>query len=339
MKKLLTILLTVLLLISNEALWASDIAPPKVTSWKLLNMVGDITSSSAKFQAELTVEDESEFDDPYLQLLPTNSTQFSDFASLEVISQTAKSKTYRATIVIPITAITGIWKWSIRPLSDRNRNSTIGSSVFASSVDFSNNSSVEVVSATSIAKAAAELKAKQEADAKAVADKAAADAKAVADKAAADAKAIADKAAADAKAIADKAAADKAAADAKAAAEANRKEQLISANPLRTGVVPLSSSGLPIQVKSTSSLSVFAYNSTNEVCVYENGMIKTKTSGRCVIAFSQEGNFEFKPATNLILDFTISAATKKTTITCIKGKLVKKVTAVKPVCPAGYKKK
>jgi hypothetical protein len=29
----------------------------------------------------------------------------------------------------------------------------------------------------------------------------------------------------------------------------------------------------------------------------------------------------------------------KTTITCVKGKLVKKVTAVKPVCPAGYKKK
>jgi len=30
---------------------------------------------------------------------------------------------------------------------------------------------------------------------------------------------------------------------------------------------------------------------------------------------------------------------KKTTITCLKGKLVKKVTAVKPVCPKGYKKK
>ena len=30
---------------------------------------------------------------------------------------------------------------------------------------------------------------------------------------------------------------------------------------------------------------------------------------------------------------------KKTTITCVKGKLVKKVTSVKPVCPSGYKKK
>jgi hypothetical protein len=30
---------------------------------------------------------------------------------------------------------------------------------------------------------------------------------------------------------------------------------------------------------------------------------------------------------------------KKTTITCIKGKLTKKVTAVRPICPTGYKKK
>ena len=34
-----------------------------------------------------------------------------------------------------------------------------------------------------------------------------------------------------------------------------------------------------------------------------------------------------------------AAASKKSTITCIKGKLVKKVTAVKPKCPTGYKKK
>ena len=33
------------------------------------------------------------------------------------------------------------------------------------------------------------------------------------------------------------------------------------------------------------------------------------------------------------------AATKKTTITCVKGKLSKKVTAVKPKCPTGYKLK
>jgi hypothetical protein len=35
----------------------------------------------------------------------------------------------------------------------------------------------------------------------------------------------------------------------------------------------------------------------------------------------------------------LAAANKKITITCIKGKTVKRVTAVKPKCPSGYKKK
>jgi hypothetical protein len=36
---------------------------------------------------------------------------------------------------------------------------------------------------------------------------------------------------------------------------------------------------------------------------------------------------------------TKTVPAKKTTITCVKGKVTKKVTAVKPKCPTGYKKK
>ena len=163
--------------------------------------------------------------------------------------------------------------------------------------------------------AATELKAKQEADAQAAAELKAKQEAAV-------------KVAAEAKAIADK-----------AAAEANRREQTITVSALVSGPIPLSASGLPIKVSSTSNLAVFAYNSTNNVCEFTNEFIKTKTSGRCVIAFSQEGNSEFKPATNFILDFSIVPAAKTTTITCAKGKLIKKVTALKPKCPSGYKLK
>jgi hypothetical protein len=38
-------------------------------------------------------------------------------------------------------------------------------------------------------------------------------------------------------------------------------------------------------------------------------------------------------------DAKAAAAKRKITVTCVKGKLTKKVTAVKPVCPTGYKKK
>jgi hypothetical protein len=36
---------------------------------------------------------------------------------------------------------------------------------------------------------------------------------------------------------------------------------------------------------------------------------------------------------------TPKPALKKTTITCVKGKMTKKVTAVAPKCPSGYKVK
>ena len=176
-------------------------------------------------------------------------------------------------------------------------------------------------------KAAAELKAKQEAEAKAAAElKAKQDAEA---KVAAELKA---KQEAEARAAAELKAMQE--------AEANRKEQTISVLPFTSGQVQMNPSGISVKVSSTSNLKVFAYSSTNSVCEFLDGIIRTKIQGRCVIAFSQEGNSDYKPASNLVLDFTIvSAATKITTITCIKGKLTKKITAIKPMCPVGYKKK
>jgi hypothetical protein len=47
-----------------------------------------------------------------------------------------------------------------------------------------------------------------------------------------------------------------------------------------------------------------------------------------------------KPATSAIpTPIAAPIADKKTSITCVKGKTTKKVTAVNPKCPTGYKKK
>lgn len=52
--------------------------------------------------------------------------------------------------------------------------------------------------------------------------------------------------------------------------------------------------------------------------------------------FSANGFHFSSPRISVALKVPI---TKQTTITCIKGKVLKKVTAVKPTCPTGYKKK
>ena len=58
--------------------------------------------------------------------------------------------------------------------------------------------------------------------------------------------------------------------------------------------------------------------------------LKAKQEAEAKVAAELKANQEAEAKTALL---------KKTTITCVKGKLVKKVTGVKPVCPKGYKKK
>ena len=59
-----------------------------------------------------------------------------------------------------------------------------------------------------------------------------------------------------------------------------------------------------------------------------------------VVKAEEEANAKAKADANIKAEAEAKvAAKKKITITCVKGKLTKKVTAVSPKCPAGYKKK
>ena len=75
---------------------------------------------------------------------------------------------------------------------------------------------------------------------------------------------------------------------------------------------------------------IFQVQATN--FTFSSPTIKTKI-------LQQTSSIETTSATPIVKPMPKAAALKKTTITCVKGKLTKKVTAVKPKCPAGYKKK
>jgi hypothetical protein len=119
------------------------------------------------------------------------------------------------------------------------------------------------------------------------------------------AKAAADKAAAD-KAAADKAAADKAAAD-KAAAD--KAEAAIAAANAATDA---------------ANAKADAANKAAELAAI-TAQLNAKAAA------------DAKTAANLALK--LAKSKKASTITCVKGKLSKKVTGVNPKCPSGYKKK
>jgi len=207
-------------------------------------------------------------------------------------------------------------------------------------------------------KAAADLKAKEEADAKAIADKAAADLKA---KEEAEAKAAADKAAedlktkqeaeakaaselkakqeADAKAAADlktkeeadaKALAEKTAADLKAKQEAEAADLKTKQEAEAKAIADKAAADL--KSKQETEAKIAAEKAAAELKAKKAAEAKaTATAAKILAAAKAKAKAKAKAAA--------AAAAKKTTITCVKGKLTKKVTAVKPVCPKGYKTK
>ena len=161
--------------------------------------------------------------------------------------------------------------------------------------------------AAAAAKAAADKVAadKLVADAKAAADKIATD-KLVADKAAADAKAAADKAAAELKALQD--------AEAKAAAALKAKQEAETKAAAEKLITDAKIAAEKIIADAQAAVELKAKQEADAKAAAE---LKAK----------QEA------------DAKAAAAKKMITISCVKGKTVKKVTALKPVCPKGYTKK
>jgi hypothetical protein len=204
--------------------------------------------------------------------------------------------------------------------------------------------------ATATDKAAAKAAADKAAADKAAADKAAAD-KAAADKAAAD-KAAADKAAAD-KAAADKAAADKAAADAKITQAADQKFAQLKQSCLQHNIEVEQLFAKLVQLKSSYPSEFKSYfektlilKAGYDIFYLRNVIFKSYLVMDCNQTTDyNDFRMEYwssdleKDKQTLARHQQAITSTKSTTITCIKGKVTKKVTAVKPKCPSGYKVK
>ena len=135
---------------------------------------------------------------------------------------------------------------------------------------------------------------------------------------AADAKIAAEQAAkekaAEAKAAADKAAADKLAADVKAAAAKAAAELKAAAEK----------AAAELKAKQEAEAKALAEKAAADKAAAEKLLSDAKAAAAKILADAKA---------------KATAVAKKITITCVKGKLIKKVIAVKPVCPPGYKKK
>ena len=89
------------------------------------------------------------------------------------------------------------------------------------------------------------------------------------------------------------------------AARANRKSQSILVTPNIKGSIQLKVKSIAIKASANSKLPLSVRTSTPDTCLYSNGKIQIKSIGRCVVAFSQDGNNEFKRAESKVLAFKI----------------------------------
>ena len=200
------------------------------------------------------------------------------------------------------------------PVPSKTTSSTDAASA---AVDAANKATDEANKAAADASAAIEAKQKAIDDANAATDAVlkaaeAADAKIAAEQAAKE-KAAAEKAA-EAKAAADKAAADKLAADVKAAAAKAAAELKAAAEK----------AAAELKAKQEAEAKALAEKAAADKAAAEKLLSDAKLAAAKILADAKA---------------KATVVAKKITITCVKGKLIKKVIAVKPVCPPGYKKK
>ena len=95
---------------------------------------------------------------------------------------------------------------------------------------------------------------------------------------------------------------------------------ILSAGPINLVPVGIKSNGVPIDLKLDSVISKLKSAAADKAAADAKAIADKAAADAKAIADK-------------------AAAPKKKTITCIKGKLTKKVTALNPKCPSGYKKK
>lgn len=99
----------------------------------------------------------------------------------------------------------------------------------------------------------------------------------------------------------------------------------------------VSKSPLTLELLTDAKLRVGFAALTDETCFVAGGSLIFRTRGFCQIRATQDGDENTLPAETRL--FSIQITQSKSTITCFKGKLTKRVTAINPKCPAGYKVK
>jgi hypothetical protein len=118
--------------------------------------------------------------------------------------------------------------------------------------------------------------------------------------------------------------------------EVSRDPQTLTFAP--TTNVNLSNRSLALAATASSGAGVIFSSATPSICSISGSTLNLLSAGNCAVTATQSGTATFSPVSAAtIIVIAGSPVVARKTITCVKGKSTKRVSAVNPKCPKGFK--
>ncbi len=291
--------------------YAADTSPPELLDWTLKTPSGDISNSDARFTVTFIISDDSTMDNPNLLLKSTSTSQLTAFADVKEVASSGKLKSFEATAVVKKGQSPRKWEWVLYPLRDSlgNTNNKFGPeekftrsiTVWDSTYTFETSFCENGVQAFN--KAALRFREFELNNPNSELFSVAKLKYNIADYPVSEVLCITKP------------------------EETRNKYSVATAADITTEIANLSIKVAELKAKQEAEA-----KAKLEAIQRAESEAKAKAEAEAKAAAELKAKQEAETAAK-------AAAAKKITITCVKGKTIKKVIAVKPKCPKGYKKK
>jgi hypothetical protein len=130
MKRIFPVLITAFAILFSPMplAFAADTSAPLLVDWTLQNSSADISTSSRTVSVKFILSDDSKINEPKLLVKSLETTQISSFAIVKEVAKSGKLVSYEAIATINLGQAPREWEWVLYPLSDElgNTNSSFG---------------------------------------------------------------------------------------------------------------------------------------------------------------------------------------------------------------------
>ena len=126
MKRLFLTLVTAIVFLASSmpSSPAADTSAPQLVDWALTINKADISKTDATVTVRFILSDDSEIAAPNLLLKSLSTTQMTPFATVKELSRSGKLVSYEASAVIKFGQSPKVWEWVLYPLRDALGNSS-----------------------------------------------------------------------------------------------------------------------------------------------------------------------------------------------------------------------